>query len=895
MVKGHAGTAVGTEAGGGGGDIDLSGYVSLPFLRSITWWGRALPEEGTDIVGALTGVTDITMTGAISGTTNLTMTGVISGATGLTMNNGAITGATTITASGLATVGSLRIGDAILEWDNGNNALKIRKSTGANDAVNMYATGGVSALGYASGGGGGGATALTDLVDVAISSPSSGQGLVYDATAGKWKNATLFTAMSYTNNVLSVTVSGVTKTVTIQAGTSSIDWANITNKPDTATRWPSFSEVTSKPDTIAGYGITDAKIENGVITLGSNSITPLTSSDITDMATKTWVNNQNYITSSAISDMATQTWVGNNYLPLSGGTMTGSIITPADDTKGIIPKTNNFGQIGSSTKKFYKMFTNELTADKVIIRNGTSSQFLKADGTVDSNSYLTSVAFSDLTAHPTNIAGYGITDAKIVNGTITLGSNSITPATSSDIADMATKTWVGNQNYAKASALEGYVPLTGSTSLSGTFRPTSNGGAQLGTSTRRFSYVYANYGNLNTKLTIGGFEIEYDSTNQALKFNGSIYATGGVSALGQSSGGSGGSTALTDLVDVATSNVSNGQGLVYDSTSTKWKNATLFTAMSYQNSVLSVTVSGVTKQVTINSGGGGVTTLADLTDTNISSPSSGQALIYNGSKWANSAISMSLGGLSNVVLSSPTNGQVLKYNGTNWTNANESGGGGGSSTLAGLTDVNIIGASGGEVLAYNSSTQKWENMTGYMEETGNSSMSGYFEPSSNGGAQLGRSSWRFSYMYGQHGNFSSDLIIGSIKLTYDSTNNALKVQKTDGTAANLYALGSVSALGFGGGPTSTSISQLTITESLNFPGSTDINYDTDEDKLYFTTGGDGFVFNGDVEINGALNLYLGSGVMNIHGGYLHLNTGKYIYVNGTHLYFYNGSTTITLA
>ena len=311
MVKGHAGNAAVTETGGGGGDMpDLRNYMTLPFLRSITWWGRALPEEGTDIVGALTGVTDITMTGAISGVT-------------------------TLTASGLATVGSLRIGDAVLEWDNGNNALKIRKSTGANDAVNVYATGGVSALGYASGGGGGGATALTDLVDVAISSPSSGQGLVYDATAGKWKNATLFTAMSYTNNVLSVTVSGVTKTVTIQAGTSSIDWVNITNKPDTATRWPSFSEVTSKPDTIGGYGITDAKIANGVITLGTNTITPLTSSDITDMATKTWVNNQNYLTSSAISDMATktwvgqqgyltssaisdmatQTWVGNNYLP----------------------------------------------------------------------------------------------------------------------------------------------------------------------------------------------------------------------------------------------------------------------------------------------------------------------------------------------------------------------------------------------------------------------------------------------------------------------------------------------------------------------------------------------------------------------------------------------------
>jgi hypothetical protein len=33
----------------------------------------------------------------------------------------------------------------------------------------------------------------------------------------------------------------------------------------------------------------------------------------------------------------------HSYLPLAGGTMTGTIITPADDTKGIIPATNNYG------------------------------------------------------------------------------------------------------------------------------------------------------------------------------------------------------------------------------------------------------------------------------------------------------------------------------------------------------------------------------------------------------------------------------------------------------------------------------------------------------------------------------------------------------------------------
>lgn len=38
-----------------------------------------------------------------------------------------------------------------------------------------------------------------------------------------------------------------------------------------------WTNVSSKPTTIAGYGITDAKIANGVITLGADTITPLTS------------------------------------------------------------------------------------------------------------------------------------------------------------------------------------------------------------------------------------------------------------------------------------------------------------------------------------------------------------------------------------------------------------------------------------------------------------------------------------------------------------------------------------------------------------------------------------------------------------------------------------------
>ena len=51
-------------------------------------------------------------------------------------------------------------------------------------------------------------------------------------------------------------------------------WCNATFAAITHSH--AWSTITSKPTTISGYGITDAKISNGTITLGSSSITPLT-------------------------------------------------------------------------------------------------------------------------------------------------------------------------------------------------------------------------------------------------------------------------------------------------------------------------------------------------------------------------------------------------------------------------------------------------------------------------------------------------------------------------------------------------------------------------------------------------------------------------------------------
>lgn len=80
----------------------------------------------------------------------------------------------------------------------------------------------------------------------------------------------------------------------------------------------------------------------------------------------------------------------SEYLPLSGGTMTGSIITPADDSMGIIPSTNNYGQIGSSDKKFYRMYAT--TFYGALSGNATTATTLQTARTIQTNLASTSSA-----------------------------------------------------------------------------------------------------------------------------------------------------------------------------------------------------------------------------------------------------------------------------------------------------------------------------------------------------------------------------------------------------------------------------------------------------------------------------------------------------------------------
>ena len=70
----------------------------------------------------------------------------------------------------------------------------------------------------------------------------------------------------------------------------------------------------------------------------------------------------------------------------------------------------------------------------------------------------------------------------------------------------------------------------------------------------------------------------------------------------------------------------------------------------------------------------GAESLGDLSDVTLTSPTSGQALVYNGTKFVNKTISGGGGGasklddLSDVVITAPTTNQTLVYNGTNFIN-----------------------------------------------------------------------------------------------------------------------------------------------------------------------------------------------------------------------------------
>lgn len=106
--------------------------------------------------------------------------------------------------------------------------------------------------------GGDGVSTLAGLTDVKISSLADGQSLVYDSATGMWRNRSVSGGQVTSENIISALGytpfdSDAFTKPNIQSILGIKGWALAAAKPSYT-----FAEITSKPTTLSGYGITDA-------------------------------------------------------------------------------------------------------------------------------------------------------------------------------------------------------------------------------------------------------------------------------------------------------------------------------------------------------------------------------------------------------------------------------------------------------------------------------------------------------------------------------------------------------------------------------------------------------------------------------------------------------------
>lgn len=159
------------------------------------------------------------------------------------------------------------------------------------------------------------------------------------------------------------------------------------------------------------------------------------------------------------------------------------------------------------------------------------------------------------------------------------------------------------------------------------------------------------------------------------------------------------------------------------------------------------------------------------------------------------------------------------------------------------------------------------------------------------------------------------LKIGEAMLSWDSANNALKLSRPDGTAANFYAMGGVSALGLSG-TGGASVTQLNVTEALNFDNNTRLRFRNAAGSLMsaMTVDSGNNLVLGEAWSASGYNTYIRGNYVFIQtgasyttrmtinssgyttfGGYVqaprfYLDSSRYLHVSSGHLYFYNGTS-----
>lgn len=414
---------------------------------------------------------------------------------------------------------SIILGSVKLEYDSANKALKISHIDGST-AMNVYATGEVSAYGAGIGSAGGGKEYLHDLLDVLITELADNQLLMYDAEQQKWINIDkdqVGLNETELQNYLT------TNQYTTQSWVDQQLEAYVTINQFT-------SELNDKVDKEDGKG--------------------LSSNDFTDEL----LAKLNGITAGAQGTFTKVTTNGYGQV-ISGTTLSAADIPGLDWSKIISGKPTTLAGYG---------ITDGVNAVSV---TGTGNAVTTASISGHTLTLTKALSFALITGTnatgtwPISITGNAATANKWTTARIITLAGSVTGSTSIDGSGNVTITTTYTTS--NISALDGrYVNVTGDTMTGNLILPTLQA---------------------NTSIILGSVKLEYDSASNALKISNvntqqviNLYATGEISAYGYNAGSAGGgASALDDLDDVTLSNLQNGQALVYNSSTGQWVNTTI--------------------------------------------------------------------------------------------------------------------------------------------------------------------------------------------------------------------------------------------------------------------------------------------------------------------------------
>lgn len=227
---------------------------------------------------------------------------------------------------------------------------------------------------------------LDELHNVYAQTPSNNDGLFYESSTSLWKNKTIAAVLGYTpydaSNPAGYTTNVGTVT-SVAALTIDSAGSDITSSVADSTTTPVITLSVPDASTIA-RGV----VNNGTQTFGGS---------------KTFSGNLSVINGSfsVTGNSTLTTSTGNTTVSIStGATVSGATKTINIGTSGLSGSTTNI-TIGSTagtntvTARGTWTFAGNITAASIIRSGGTSSQFLKADGSVDSSTYLTSYTETD--------------------------------------------------------------------------------------------------------------------------------------------------------------------------------------------------------------------------------------------------------------------------------------------------------------------------------------------------------------------------------------------------------------------------------------------------------------------------------------------------------------------